>query len=78
MLVSTINEHIGPVYAPYYSVRFEKLEGKAICVIEVERSSEPVFMKSSKGKEFFARVGNTTRPLDVEETHRYIRLHWNP
>jgi hypothetical protein len=78
LLVSNINEHIGPVYAPYYNVRFEKFEGKAICVIEVERSSEPVFMKFGKGKEFFVRVGNTTRPLDVEETHRYIKLQWTP
>jgi type III restriction enzyme len=37
---------------------------------------EGVFVKGAKGKEFYIRQGNTTRSLDVEEAHSYIRLHW--
>jgi hypothetical protein len=31
-----------------------------------------VFTKTEKGREFYVRVGNTTRALDTEETLRYI------
>jgi hypothetical protein len=75
-LASSINQAIGPVYAPYYSSRFEKTGDKTICRVEVQRSAEAVFMKDAKGKEFYIRQGNTTRSLDVEDAHRYIRLHW--
>ena len=27
-------------------------------------------------KEFYVRVGNTTRPLDVQAAHDYISMHW--
>ena len=66
----------GRFYAPYYSSRFEKTGDKTICRVEVQRSAEAVFMKDAKGKEFYIRQGNTTRSLDVEDAHRYIRLHW--
>jgi uncharacterized protein YaaQ len=75
-LASSINEAIGPVYAPYYRSTFEKIGDKTVCRIEVQRSAEAVFMKGAKGKEFYIRQGNTTRSLDVEEAHRYIKLHW--
>jgi hypothetical protein len=36
----------------------------------------PVFLKTEKGKQFFIRVGNTTRALDHEETLRYTETNW--
>lgn len=75
-LASSINEAIGPVYAPYYRSTFEKTGDKRVCRVEVQRSAEAVFVKGPKGKEFYIRQGNTTRSLDVEEAHRYIKLHW--
>ena len=35
-----------------------------------------VFLQDSSGAEFFVRVGNTTKPLDSEATHAYIKMHW--
>lgn len=75
-LASSINEAIGPVYVPFYRSTYEEIGGKIVCRIEVKRSSEAVFMKGAKGNEFYVRQGNTTRSLDVEEAHRYIKLHW--
>ena len=45
-------------------------------VVKVEPSPKPVFMKGVNTSEFFVRVGNTTRPLDLEASHDYIRMHW--
>ena len=44
--------------------------------MDVERSPEPVFMKSDKGKAFYIRIGNTSRSLDHEETFKYVEANW--
>lgn len=76
-----VSEHllntIGAAYAPYCDFRFDRLEGKPIFVVDVDRATEPAFMKTDKGTEFFVRVGSTTRSLGPEEAHRYIELNWD-
>ena len=76
LLVSLIVGHLGPAYSPCYKIRFGEVGGKVVCVIDVERSPGPVYMKFGKGKEFFVRIGNTSRSLDTEDAHRYIGVNW--
>jgi predicted HTH transcriptional regulator len=52
------------------------VEGKEVCIVDVERASEPVFLRTDKGKQFFVRIGNTSRALDHEEMLRYIETNW--
>ena len=54
-----------------------KFENKQICVLDVKRSSEPIYLNGPKGKEFYVRVGNTTRPLDPQQTVNFINMNWN-
>jgi len=76
-LASAINDNIGGHSAHLYKIRIEKVNGESVCVVDVERSSEPVFANSSKSsKEFYVRVGNTTRAFNAEDTHRYVESHW--
>jgi predicted HTH transcriptional regulator len=74
--VSLVNDAIGPQVSPYYKIRFEHLDGREVCVIDVDRASERVFAKTEKGKEFYVRSGNTTKSLDPEQTQEYIEQHW--
>jgi len=74
---SLIHENIGPQYSQFIKLRFESMNGENICVVDVDKSPEPVFMKSSKGKEFFIRESNTSRSLDSEQTVNYINMHWS-
>jgi hypothetical protein len=76
LIASLIVERIGPEFAPFTMCRFEEADGQVVYVVDVERTPEPVFLKTEKGKEFFIRVGNTSRSLDHEETHRYVETHW--
>jgi hypothetical protein len=62
----------GPAYSHYYSLRFETVDEKLVCVVEVDPVSEGVFMKGEKGKEFYLRIGNTTKSLDPAETHAFL------
>ena len=76
LLVSLVSESMGITTAPYYRVRFENVENETVCVIEVERSPEPIFMNFENRKVFCIRAGNTTRILDSEETLKYVETNW--
>jgi predicted HTH transcriptional regulator len=76
LLVSLVSDGMGTTTAPNFRIRFEEIGEKSVCVVDVERSPEPVFMKSDKGKAFYIRVGNTSRALDHEETLKYVEANW--
>ena len=76
LLVSLVSDSMGTTTAPNFRIRFEEIGEKSVCVVDVERSPEPVFMKSDKGKAFYIRVGNTSRALDHEETLKYVEANW--
>jgi predicted HTH transcriptional regulator len=71
-LVHLISDEIGPALSHYCRIRFELLDGKLVCVVEADAVSEGVFVKGDKGKEFFVRLGNTTKSLDPADTHAYL------
>ena len=68
---------IGAEFRQYVAVVFEAIEGKDVCVVEVQGSPKPVYVKANgDGEEFFIRTGNTTSALSLSETHSYIDSHW--
>ena len=75
LLSSLIADKIGPQYASLVSPQFEDMDGKTICVVKTSKSSEPAFLSGQRGREFFVRVGNTTRALDPEQTVNYIEVN---
>jgi hypothetical protein len=76
LLTTLVGEMMGHQLAPLYMVRFEPVDGKQVCAVDVERAPGPVFVKTERGKGFCVRVGNTTRFLDSESSHQYIETHW--
>ena len=71
-----VTDTIGASIAPLYRLRFEAVDGKEVCIVDVERAPDPAFMKAEKGKQFFVRIGNTSRALDHEEMLRYTETNW--
>jgi hypothetical protein len=72
-----IKTSIGIPFSKYINVRFEELDSKEICIVEVRGSHKPAYLKNSDQKEeFFVRVGNTSQPLSMSETEEYIKNHW--
>jgi type I restriction enzyme R subunit len=52
-------------------------KGHEICRIDVARSSQPVWAKTSKqARVFFVRMNNTTRALPEEEQAGYLNDRW--
>ncbi len=76
MLMNLMAEHVGAEFAALMQVRFEKVEGKTVCVVEVDAAAEQAYMTGPRGKEFFIRAGNTSRALDAEATVSYVQMHW--
>lgn len=79
-LVQHVSEALGGDYVRLVKIRFEPVDGKDICVVEVDPAAAPVFVSRTQGalvtREFYVRAGNTTRSLDSEAAHRYIQDHW--
>ncbi len=76
LLSTLIGDYIGLGLSAYIDIRIENVSEKDICVIEVEKSHSPVFMKSDGKNELYIRQGTTTRSLDPQETYQYIETNW--
>lgn len=63
---------IGLEFRHYVDISFEKFKKKDICIIRVQPSSKPVYLKDKKSESFFIRAGNATHPLRISEATRYI------
>ena len=75
-LTDIVKTHLGMEQVPYLKIRFEQVGSKQICVVEIEKSPEPVYLAGGNAHKFFVRMGNSTRSLDVKETVGYIKVNW--
>ncbi len=75
-LTSLITDLIGAEFSPHIKIRFDDVAGQQICLVEVQRASDPAYYKGDKGSEMYIRFGSTSRQLDVKEAFSYIRGRW--
>lgn len=76
LLSNLISDHLGPGYSKFVDYQFEEVEGKTVCVVEVEPASRAVYLNWDQDTEFHVRIGNTTKQLNTQEAHDYIGMHW--
>ncbi len=77
LVASLIEEFLGGGCAPLIHIHLESLDGRKVCVVDVDKAPEPVFMKGAKGeREFYVRMATTSRALDPEQAHGYIQTNW--
>jgi len=75
-LRQVLTDYSGAEFSYLVKSSYESLDDRTVAVAKVDPSPKPVYVKGPGGTEFFVRVGNTTRPLDTEASHDYIRMHW--
>ncbi len=74
-LKDCINSYIGPQYNDFYNISFLKIESKDICIININPSDTPVFIKK-EGKHIFSiRCEGGNQILDSKETQDYLKIH---
>ncbi len=67
------NKMIGVEFRRLVGIRHPEIDGKQICVVSVQPSSEAAFL-THRGKEtFYVRAGNASQPLSVSKATRYIQ-----
>lgn len=76
-LMQVVINYLGTEFSKFIHIGFEQKDEKNVCIIQIEKSPKPVYLKDKAGTEFCIRVGNTTRCLDVQEAHSYIGMHWD-
>lgn len=76
-LWDTIKSQIGIAFTQYIKLRFDNLEGKIVCAVDVLKAPEPAFLTGHKDrtiKEFYIRPGNQSESLDIEQMYKYLRM----
>ena len=76
-MASLTTDRIGAEYIPFIKIRIEIVEGRNVCVVDVDKAAIPAFVTGAQGsREFYVRAATTTRALDPEETVGYIDTNW--
>jgi hypothetical protein len=76
LLAALIVDNIGAGFTPYIKIRFENIEDNKVCVLDVDHSAEPAYLKAQQGQEFYVRLASTSRKLDAEDVVRYVQNNW--
>jgi hypothetical protein len=70
---------IGAEYREYVQLSFVTIEGKTVCVVDVQRAKEPAYLTRGNGEEvFYIRSGNASQPLSLRQVQGYIARHFSP
>lgn len=75
-LTDIVKNYLGIECMQYIHPTFGLVDGKHICTVSIQKSPAPVYLSADGAHEFWLRVGNSTRELDVKETVRYIENRW--
>lgn len=75
-LTQTIDKYLGAEFCRYIQILFAEKNGRIVCIIKVDSTPSPVFLKDGDAVEFYVRLGSTTRNLDMERAHEYIGTNW--
>lgn len=67
------NKMIGVQFRQHVEVAFPELEGKAICLVRVRPSNNPVYVVHQGQESFYVRAGNGTQALSVSQAAPYIQ-----
>lgn len=76
-LTSILSTSLGGAAASLAKIRVETVDEIPVCLVNVEKSPEPVFAKVSKSDNtFFVRINNSTRQLEGADLVSYVKQRW--
>lgn len=76
-LTNLLANGIGKEFIPLTHVGFVAVQDKDVCWLRVESSPKPVYVEEESDIKFYARLGNTTQPMNPKEMTEYISIRWN-
>ena len=76
-LNNLVKTMMGVKFANYIHTRFDYYNDNEACIVSVDPSHKPAYLRNADGKEeFFVRVGNSTQPFSMSEAEEYIKTRW--
>jgi len=76
VLIEIVQNNLGLEFIKHINIRFEPIDEKDICLVSIEPSVKPVFLISGNDSEFWVRIRNSTRRLNVKDATEHIQTHW--
>ena len=76
-LTQLISSYIGKERCLNVSISYHDSDGRDICMVQVEPSPKPAYVKEGQESKLYIRTGNQTQPLDIQESIEYIKEHWS-
>ena len=67
-----IKNYIGIEYCSLVQLSFYNLDSNDICVLRIETAESPAYVHKSDKTAFYVRIGNSTKPMTIEEAVKYI------
>lgn len=71
-IMDIVTTRLGTNYCSNVHCLFYKIEGKDVCRVIIESSTEPVYLQEGKVSKYFLRTGNGTRELDAREAMSHM------
>lgn len=78
-LTSRIESTMGAAAAALTTISLKKVQGRQVCVLDVEAAASPTFVKKSKSMKegaLYVRMNNSTRVLEGNEIVKYSARRW--
>jgi len=73
-IIDSVCNHIGKNFIQQIKIRFEKIDGKDVCAIDVKKSLRKAWLQRTKEKklEFYVRMSNKSEPLEIPDIYNHL------
>lgn len=75
-IMDKISKYMDDKFNDFVDISFFTIEGKDVCMVKVEHSDNPAFLKFEGDEKFYVRSGNRTIPKSPSEQVEYINNHF--
>lgn len=72
-LVLLISNAFGKAICSKTHITFCQINKREICIVNIEKSTEPIYLNENNRTVFYLRTGNVTNPLTTRETVQYLK-----
>lgn len=73
---NVLSTYLGAATSAAVELTFADHDGKTLAVASCEAHSQPVYLTDGSDVDFFVRDGNSSRPLNVLESNKFIADRW--
>jgi len=76
VMTNLVNKHFGKNAHRLIHSNIVTINGRPVCIIEMGKSEQPVFLKKGEKEDFYIRASAASLPLGLSEATEYISSHW--